>query len=265
MCFPSKRQKNNFADKSTDPKSVSDTNTKGEAKATEPVQAPEPIQAPEPTSSDPVSTFTLHSSTTMPRVAIVIYSMYGHIATMAEAVKAGIVKAGGKVDIYQVPETLSNEILVKMKAPAKPSYPVIQPEGLTEYDAFLFGIPTRYGTMPAQWKAFWDATGGLWAAGKLAGKYAGIFVSTGTQNGGQETTALTTLTTLTHHGIIFVPFGYSHAFAEFSSFETVRGGSPWGAGTYAGHDGSRSPVPLELTIAEKHGKSFWEIVSKVNF
>lgn len=81
MCFPSKRQKNNFADKSTDPKSVSDTNTKGEAKATEPVQAPEPIQAPEPTSSDPVSTFTLHSSTTMPRVAIVIYSMYGHIAT----------------------------------------------------------------------------------------------------------------------------------------------------------------------------------------
>jgi multimeric flavodoxin WrbA len=96
-----------------------------------------------------------------PRVAIIIYSMYGHVATLAEAEKVGIEKAGGTATIYQVPETLSTEILAKMHAPPKKDYPIATNETLTSHDAFLFGIPTRYGTYPAQWKTFWDATGHL--------------------------------------------------------------------------------------------------------
>ncbi|KAJ8097961.1 putative Per a allergen [Lipomyces tetrasporus] len=103
-----------------------------------------------------------------PRIAIIIYSMYGHIATLAEAEKVGIEKAGGAATIFQVPETLSPEVLAQMKAPAKKDYPIATNETLTSHDAFLFGIPTRYGTYPAQWKTFWDATGGLKAAMRCA-------------------------------------------------------------------------------------------------
>jgi NAD(P)H dehydrogenase (quinone) len=87
-----------------------------------------------------------------------------------------------------------------MHAPPKPDYPVITAEILATYDAFLFGIPTRYGNFPTQWKTFWDSTGGLWASGGLWGKFAGVFISTGTPGGGQESTAIATLSTLTHHG-----------------------------------------------------------------
>jgi NAD(P)H dehydrogenase (quinone) len=123
-----------------------------------------------------------------------------------------------------------------MHAPAKPAYDVLAPADLVNYDAFLFGIPTRYGNMPAQWKSFWDATGGLWASGALYGKYAGAFVSTGTPGGGQEQTVVSLISTLTHHGINFVPLGYKHAFGQLASFTEVRGGSPWGAGTFAVRD-----------------------------
>ncbi|KAF8999864.1 flavoprotein-like protein [Cyathus striatus] len=200
-----------------------------------------------------------------PKVAIVIYSMYGHIAKMAESVKAGVEAAGGKADVYQVPETLSKDILDLLHAPAKPDYPIITPDILATYDAFLFGIPTRYGSMPAQWKAFWDATGQLWANGKLAGKYAGIFVSSGSMGGGQEVTALNTMSTFAHHGIIFVPLGYKHAFAQLGNITEVHGGSPWGAGTIAAGDGSRLPSALELEVAHIHGKTFYETVAKVQF
>lgn len=200
-----------------------------------------------------------------PRVAIVIYTMYGHIAKLAEAEKAGVISAGGTADIYQVAETLPQEVLTKMYAPPKPDYPIITPDTLLNYDAFILGIPTRYGNQPAQWRAFWDTTGGLWAGGKLAGKYAGIFVSTAGPGGGQESTYLASLSTLTHHGILYVPFGYSHAFPQLANLEEVHGGSPWGAGTYSAPDGSRQPSKLELDISEKQGKSFWETVSKVKF
>ncbi|EKM81207.1 hypothetical protein AGABI1DRAFT_105991 [Agaricus bisporus var. burnettii JB137-S8] len=200
-----------------------------------------------------------------PKVAIIIYSLYGNISQMAEAVKAGIVSAGGNAQIFQVPETLSEEYLASINAAPKPDYPIATPEILTTVDAFLLGIPTRHGIMPAPWKAFWDATGGLWVNGDLADKYAGIFVSTDTPNGGQETTVMTTLTALAHHGINYVPFGYSRAFAEMTSFEMIRGGSAWGAGTYSGTDGSRTPNKLEVTIAEKQGHAFWKTISKVNF
>lgn len=200
-----------------------------------------------------------------PRVAIVIYSMYGHIAKLAEAIKAGVESAGGSANLYQVQETLSPEILAKMRAPEKPSYPIFSVNETANYDAFLFGIPTRYGTMPAQWKAFWDATGPLWAKGALAGKYASIFVSTASPGGGQETTALNTMSTLVHHGMIFVPLGYSKVFAQLTNLSEVHGGSPWGSGTFAGNDGSRQPSALELETAKIQGESFWKIVSKVSF
>ena len=152
-----------------------------------------------------------------------------------------------------------------MYAPAKPAYATITPAELTQYDAFIFGIPTRYGSMPGQWKAFIDQTGGLWASGALAGKYAGVFVSTGGQGGGQEVTALSIISTLVHHGIVFVPLGYSHTFAELSDLSEARGGSPWGAGTFAGPTGARQPSALELKIATAQGKAFYEIVNKVTF
>ncbi|KAF9792242.1 flavoprotein-like protein [Thelephora terrestris] len=200
-----------------------------------------------------------------PRVAIVIYSLYGHVATLAESVKAGLESAGGTAKIFQVAETLSPEILTKLHAPPKHDYPVFAPEHLADYDAFLFGVPTRFGSFPAQWKTFWDATGGLWASGALSGKYASVFVSTGTPGGGQEMTVSATLSTLSHHGIIFVPLGYKHTFPLFANLEEVHGGSPWGAGTFAGADGSRQPTELEREIASTQGKVFWETVSRVKF
>ena len=196
------------------------------------------------------------------KVAIIIYSMYHHIATMAEEVKRGIEAAGGSADIYQVPETLSDDVLAKLHAPAKPNYPIATNDTLTSYNAFMFGIPTRYGNYPAQFKAFWDATGGLWAQGALAGKIAGIFVSTGTPGGGQEATAMNALSCLTHHGIIYVPLGYANCFAQLANLEEVHGSSPWGAGTFAGPDGSRQPTKLELEIAHIQGKSFYQTASK---
>ncbi|GMF88428.1 unnamed protein product [Aspergillus oryzae] len=120
-----------------------------------------------------------------------------------------------------------------MHAPAKKDHPVIAPEDLKNYDAVLFGIPTRYGNFPAQWKAFWDRTGGIWATGGYWGKYAGLFVSTGTLGGGQESTAIAAMSTLAHHGFIYVPLGYKTMFAQLSNLQEIHGGSAWGAGTFA--------------------------------
>ena len=132
-------------------------------------------------------------------------------------------------------------------------------------DGFLFGIPTRYGNFPAQWKAFWDQTGGQWQQGAYWGKYAGVFVSTATQGGGQEATVANALSTLTHHGLIYVPLGYKTVFAAMADLNEVRGGSPWGAGTFAGADGSRQPTEKELSIATEQGKAFYGHLSRVKF
>lgn len=152
-----------------------------------------------------------------------------------------------------------------MHAPPKSDYPVIDPKTLESYDAFLFGIPTRYGNFPAQWKAFWDSTGGQWGSGGYWGKYAGVFISTGTLGGGQESTAIAAMSTLTHHGIIYVPLGYKTAFGKLADLSEVHGGSPWGAGTFSAADGSRQPTPLELEIATIQGESFGNAVKKVSF
>lgn len=197
-----------------------------------------------------------------PKICIVYYSMYGHIAQLAEAEKRGIESTGVTCDIYQVLETLPDDVLAKMHAPPKKTHPIITASKLAEYDGFLWGIPTRYGNFTAQWKTFIDTTGGLWAGGKLAGKFGGIFVSSSGMGGGQESTAIATLSTFAHHGIIYVPLGYSHAFGILSDVSEVRGGSPWGAGTFAGADGSRQPSAKELELAEVQGRTFAQTVAR---
>lgn len=200
----------------------------------------------------------------MVKIAIVYYSMYGHIKAMAEAEKKGIEKAGGTADLFQIPETLSEDVLGKMGAPPKPSDITVleDPTTLESYDAFLIGIPTRYGNFPAQWKTFWDKTGKQWASGGFWGKLAGLFISTGTLGGGQESTAIAAMSTLAHHGIIYVPFGYAKAFAQMSDLSEVHGGSPWGAGTFSAGDGSRQPSAKELEVAEIQGAEFYKTALK---
>ncbi|KAL5731072.1 NAD(P)H dehydrogenase (quinone) [Ranunculus cassubicifolius] len=148
-----------------------------------------------------------------------------------------------------------------MYAPPKSDVPIISAHDLTEADGIIFGFPTRFGMMAAQMKAFIDSTGGLWRTQGLAGKPAGIFYSTGSQGGGQETTPLTAITQLVHHGMIFVPIGYTFGAGMFEMGE-VKGGSPYGAGTFAG-DGTRQPTELELATAFHQGKYIAGITKKL--
>jgi len=199
-----------------------------------------------------------------PKIAIVFYSMYGHVKTLAEAEKKGIEKAGGSATLYQIAETLGDDVLAKMHAPPKDTSiaTLSDPNELLQYDGFLLGIPTRYGNFPAQWKTFWDKTGHVWQTGGYWGKYAGVFISNGTPGGGQESTAIATMSTLAHHGIIYVPLGYAKAFGQLANLSEVHGGSPWGAGTFSAADGSRQPTPLELEVAEIQGENFYKTVAK---
>jgi len=188
------------------------------------------------------------------KIAVVYYSLYGHTATMAKAVAKGVEAGGCDVKLYQVAETLPASVLEKMHAPAKDaSVPVISdPAELEQYDGVIFGSGTRFGVVTAQMKAFFDSTGGLWQKGALVGKTAGIFFGTATQGGGQETTALTTLTQFVHHGMIYVPIGYSDP--SLFNMDEIHGGSPYGAGTFAGPKGDRQPSALELGVATHQGK-----------
>lgn len=167
-------------------------------------------------------------------------------------------------DDARIPETLPQEVLDKMHAPPKPQeIPVLEdPAVLAQYDGFLLGIPTRYGNFPAQWRAFWDKTGKQWSAGAFHGKYAGLFISTASMGGGQESTALAAMSTLAHHGIIYVPLGYTHAFSLLTDLSEARGGSAWGAGTFAGADGSRQPSEKEKQVAMIQGENFYKTVAR---
>ncbi|KAE8728646.1 putative NAD(P)H dehydrogenase (quinone) FQR1-like 1 [Hibiscus syriacus] len=196
------------------------------------------------------------------KVYIVYYSLYGHVEKLAQEIKKGADSVEGvEAKIWQVRETLPEEVLGKMHAPPKTDAPIITPEDLAEADGVLFGFPTRFGMMPAQFKAFLDSTGGLWRTQALAGKPAGLFYSTSAQGSGQETTALTAITQLVHHGMVFVPIGYTFGAGMFE-MEQVKGGSPYGAGTLAG-DGSRQPTELELAQAFHQGKYFAAFAKKL--
>jgi len=194
------------------------------------------------------------SSASKVKILIAYYSTYGHIAQLAEHEAKGATAAGAEVKVTQIPETLPAEVLAKMYAPAKASHPAVTLDDLKWADGILIGVPTRYGNPAAQFKAFWDSTGGLWQAGALVGKPVGVFFSTATQGGGQETTALTSFTNFVHHGMVIVPIGYSDP-SLFNNNE-VHGGSAYGAGTIAGPDGSRKPSALEIGVAEHQGKYF---------
>ncbi|KAI9492828.1 flavoprotein-like protein [Zychaea mexicana] len=194
-----------------------------------------------------------------PKVYIVIYSLYHHIYKLSLAIKEGLDANGIDAKIFQVQETLSDQVLEKMHAPAKPDLPNIEASQLAEADGLIFGIPTRFGIFPAQMKALLDATGQLWAKGSLAGKFVATFFSTASQHGGQETTALNAVTYFAHHGLIYVPFGFANA-SMFNNDEVI-GGSAYGSGTITNGDGSRQPSETELTIAKNQAENFAGIVN----
>eukprot|EP00208_Stichococcus_sp_RCC1054_P006520 CAMPEP_0206149092 /NCGR_PEP_ID=MMETSP1473-20131121/37597_1 /ASSEMBLY_ACC=CAM_ASM_001109 /TAXON_ID=1461547 /ORGANISM="Stichococcus sp, Strain RCC1054" /LENGTH=205 /DNA_ID=CAMNT_0053546535 /DNA_START=1175 /DNA_END=1792 /DNA_ORIENTATION=+ len=199
------------------------------------------------------------------KIAVIYYSTYGHVAQLAKQELDGANSVEGvEATLLRIPETLSPEILAKMHSPGPDeSVPEADVHKLTDYDGFLIGVPTRYGAPAAQFKVFWDATGGLWGKGALAGKTGGYFFSTASQGGGQETTALTGITQFTHHGIIFVPLGYTEPTGLQFNLEGAQGGSAYGAGTFAGPTGARQPTENELAIAKHQGKWFAEITKKV--
>lgn len=207
---------------------------------------------------------TSPSSISKLKILIVFYSMYGHVEGLARRMKKGVDGVEGvEAALLRVPETLPADVLEKMKAPPKDDeIPEISSAAeLAAADGVLFGFPTRYGCMAAQMKAFFDSTGQLWKEQKLAGKPAGFFVSTGTQGGGQETTAWTAITQLAHHGMLFVPIGYTFGAGMFK-MDSIRGGSPYGAGVFAG-DGTRGPSETELALAEHQGKYMAAVVKRL--
>ncbi|HOQ63603.1 MAG TPA: NAD(P)H:quinone oxidoreductase [Clostridia bacterium] len=199
------------------------------------------------------------------KVLVVYYSMYGHIKTMADAIAEGVRSAGAEVAVRRVPETLSPEILAKLgaeaSAAAQAGVPVATVDELPEYDAIIFGTPTRFGNMCAQMRAFLDATGGLWARGALVGKVGSVFASSATQHGGQESTILSFHTTLLHHGMVLV--GLPYAFAGQMGVAEVKGGSPYGASTIADGDGSRQPSAVELDAARFQGAHVAKIAARL--
>jgi NAD(P)H dehydrogenase (quinone) len=200
------------------------------------------------------------------KVLIVFYSTYGHIYKMAETVAEGAKEiTGTEVDIRRVPETLPEDVLEKMGAveaqKAFSHVPVCTVDELAEADAIIFDTPTRFGNMCGQMRQFLDATGSLWADGSLVGKVGSVFVSSATQHGGQESTILSFHISLLHHG--FVVVGLPYAFQGQMRIDEITGGSPYGASTIVGGDGSRMPSENELAAARFQGKHVAEIAAKL--
>lgn len=197
----------------------------------------------------------------MTKVLVLYYSMYGHIETMAKAVAEGARSVDGvEVTVKRVPETMPEKAAKNAGAKLDQDAPVAEPSELADYDAIIFGTPTRFGNMAGQMRTFFDQTGGLWAEGKLVGKVGSVFTSTGT-GGGNESTILSTWPTLAHHGMVIV--GTPYSVPELTDISDVRGGSPYGAGTIAGPDGSRQPSETELTIAKHQGSHVASIAKKL--
>ncbi len=192
----------------------------------------------------------------MAKVLVLYYSSYGHIETMAKAVAEGAREAGAQVDIKRVPETAPLEVAQRAHFKLDQVAPVATVEDLANYDAIIVGTGTRFGRMSSQLAAFLDQAGGLWARGALHGKVGGAFTSTATQHGGQETTLFSIITNLLHFGMVIVGMDYGHA--GQMTLDEVTGGSPYGATTIAGGDGSRQPSQIELDGARHQG----EIVAK---
>jgi NAD(P)H dehydrogenase (quinone) len=203
----------------------------------------------------------------MTKVLIVFYSMYGHVLKLAEAVAEGVREVSGcEVIIKRVPETLPEEVLEKMGAldaqRGMANIPLVQVEDLASADAVIFGTPTRFGNMCGQMRQFLDSTGQLWLKGSLVGKVGSVFTSSATQHGGQESTILSFHITLLHQGMVVV--GLPYTFAGQMDNSQITGGSPYGAATIAGADGSRSPSENELAGARFQGAHVGRIAQKLS-
>ncbi|MDP3879170.1 MAG: NAD(P)H:quinone oxidoreductase [Dehalococcoidales bacterium] len=200
------------------------------------------------------------------KIKIVFYSMYGHIYRMAEAVAEGAREVdGAEVEILQVPELVPEEVLeesgAKQARAAFVHIPVAKVDDLADADAIIFGAPTRFGNMCAQMRNFLDQTGTLWAQNALVGKVGSVFTSSATQHGGQETTITSFHTTLLHLGMIIVGLPYSES--RQTTLNEITGGSPYGASTIAGGDGSRLPSENELAMARFQGRHVATIARKL--
>lgn len=197
----------------------------------------------------------------MAKVLVLYYSSYGHIETMASAIAEGARAAGATVDIRRVPETVPAEVAKNAHFKVDQSAPVATVDELEHYDAIIVGSPTRFGRVSSQLAAFLDQAGGLWARGALNGKVGGAFTSTATQHGGQEVTLFSIITNLMHFGLTIVGLPYS--FQGQMSLDEIVGGSPYGATTIAGADGSRKPSEIELAGARHQGELIAKTASKL--
>lgn len=197
----------------------------------------------------------------MPKVLILYYSTYGHVETLAQAVAAGVREAGAEAAIKRVPELVPEEIAKQHGFKLEQAAPVIaSPEELNDYDAIIFGTPTRFGNMASQMRNFLDQTGGIWMKGTLVGKVASVFTSTGT-GGGNETTITSFWHTLAHQGMVIV--GLPYTCPELADISELKGGSPYGAATIAGADGSRQPSEKERAMARFQGRHVANIAAKL--
>ena len=198
----------------------------------------------------------------MSKVLVLYYSMYGHIEVMANTIAEGArLVDGTEVTIKRVPELMPEDAAKNAGVKMDQDAPLASPDELAEYDAIIFGTPTRFGNMAAQMRNFLDQTGGLWFEGKLVGKVGSVFTSTASQHGGQETTITSFHTTLLHHGMVVV--GVPYAVPELTSMDEITGGSPYGATTITGGDGSRMPSEAELNIARYQGEHVARIAAKL--
>lgn len=198
----------------------------------------------------------------MAKILVLYHSFYGHIEAMAQAVAEGARSVPGtRVDLKRVPETVPAELFASSGGKSNQAAAVAEPGELAQYDAIVFGAPTRFGNVSAQMRSFMDQTGGLWATGALVGKVGSVFTSSATQHGGQESTILTFIPTLLHHGMVVV--GLPYAEARQTGLDEIKGGSPYGASTIAGAQGERMPSTQELGMAQYQGKHVAGIAQKL--
>jgi NAD(P)H dehydrogenase (quinone) len=200
--------------------------------------------------------------TTMARVLVLYYSAYGHIETMANAVAEGAREGGASVDIKRVPELVPEEVARKSNFKVDQKAPIAKIEDLANYDAIVVGAGTRFGRLASQMANFLDQAGGLWMRGALHGRVGGAFTSSATQHGGQETTLFSIITNLLHFGMVIVGLDYGHA--GQMTLSEITGGSPYGATTIAGGDGSRQPTENELQGARYQGRKIADTAKKLH-
>jgi NAD(P)H dehydrogenase (quinone) len=198
----------------------------------------------------------------MSKVLVLYYSSYGHIETLASAIAEGAREAGAQVDIKRVPELVPDDVARNMHFKLDQAAPIAKVDDLAVYDAIIIGAGTRFGRISSQMASFLDQAGGLWMRGALHGKIGGAFTSTGTQHGGQETTLFSIITNLLHFGMVIVGLDYGHT-GQMTTTE-ITGGSPYGATTIAGGDGSRIPSENELVGARYQGRRIAEVANKLH-